>query len=180
MATIQQTMDQLMGDMDEGDEKGEGKSCPAATQDITINLRNRAKAINSADYGPENPDLPNTAFWKAKADQWEVSVEDAKQSRCGNCAAFNQDESMLACIEKGIGSEGGDAEEFVEDADLGYCEIFDFKCAASRTCDAWVTESDEDEDEDEDYEAGENNAMEGEDMQDKPKAMLVIKIGQKK
>jgi hypothetical protein len=23
-------------------------------------------------------------------------------------------------------------------ADLGYCEIFDFKCAASRTCDAWV------------------------------------------
>jgi hypothetical protein len=21
---------------------------------------------------------------------------------------------------------------------LGYCEAFDFKCAASRTCDAWV------------------------------------------
>jgi len=22
--------------------------------------------------------------------------------------------------------------------DLGYCEIFDFKCAAKRTCDAWI------------------------------------------
>ena len=167
MATIKETMNQLMGD----DEAGE--SCPAATQDITVNLRNRAKAINSADYGPENPDLPNTAFWKAKAEQWEVSIEDAKMSRCGNCAAFNQDEGMLDCIEKGIGGEG-DAEEVIEKADLGYCEIFDFKCAASRTCDAWVTDSDEDED----YEGGENSAMEGEEMEEKP--MLVIKIGAKK
>jgi len=80
---------------------------------------------------------------------------------------------MLDCIEKGIGGEG-DAEEVIEKADLGYCEIFDFKCAASRTCDAWVTDSDEDED----YEGGENSAMEGDDMEDKP--MLVIKIGTKK
>ena len=169
MATVQQTMNQLMGDEEAGE------SCPAATQDITVNLRNRAKAINSANYGPENPDLPNTAFWKAKAEQWEVSIEDAKMSRCGNCAAFNQEESMLDCIEKGIGSEG-DAEEVIDEADLGYCEVFDFKCAASRTCDAWVTESDEDEDVD--YEGGENSAMEGEEMEEKP--MLVIKIGAKK
>jgi len=114
--------------------------------------------------------LSNTAFWKAKADEWEVTVEEAKTSRCGNCAAFNQDESMLDCISKGIGDEG-DAEEFIEKADLGYCEVFDFKCAASRTCDAWVTESDEGDD----YEAGENSAMEGEEM-----PMLVIKIGKKK
>jgi hypothetical protein len=164
MATIKQTMDQLMGD-EEGDE-----SCPMATQDITINLKNRGKAIDSANYGPENPDLPNTAFWREKAEEWEVDVEEAKTSRCGNCAAFNQEESMLDCIEKGIGDEG-DAEEFIEKADLGYCEIFDFKCAASRTCDAWVTESDEGDD----YEAGENSGMEGEEM-----PMLVIKIGKKK
>ena len=164
MATIKQTIDQLMGD-EEGDE-----SCPMATQDITINLKNRGKAIDSANYGPENPDLPNTAFWREKAEEWEVDVEEAKTSRCGNCAAFNQEESMLDCIEKGIGDEG-DAEEFIEKADLGYCEIFDFKCAASRTCDAWVTESDEGDD----YEAGENSGMEGEEM-----PMLVIKIGKKK
>ena len=166
MATIKETMNQLMKDGGEGG----GDSCPPATQDITINLKNRAKAITDAAYGPENPDLPNTAFWKKKADEWEVSVEDAKSSRCGNCAAFNQEDSMLDCIEKGIGPEG-DAEEFIEKGDLGYCEIFDFKCAASRTCDAWVTESDEGDD----YEGGDNSAMEGEDMDDKP--MLVIKIG---
>jgi len=171
MATVKETMNKLMKDGGEGGDE----SCPAATQDITINLKNRAKAITDAAYGPENPDLPNTAFWKRKADEWEVSVEDAKMSRCGNCAAFNQDESMLDCIEKGIGSEG-DAEEFIEKGDLGYCEIFDFKCAASRTCDAWVTESDEDDD----YEAGKNNAMEGDDMDDKSMPMLVIKIGHKK
>ena len=164
MATIKQTIDKLMGD-EEGDE-----SCPMATQDITINLKNRGKAIDSANYGPENPDLPNKQFWMEKAQEWEVTVEEAKTSRCGNCAAFNQDESMLECISKGIGDEG-DAEEFIEKADLGYCEIFDFKCAASRTCDAWVTESDEGDD----YEAGENSAMEGEEM-----PMLVIKIGKKK
>lgn len=164
MATIKQTIDKLMGD-EEGDE-----SCPAATQDITINLKNRGKAIDSANYGPENPDLPNKQFWMEKAQEWEVDVDEAKTSRCGNCAAFNQDDSMLECISKGIGDEG-DAEEFIEKADLGYCEIFDFKCAASRTCDAWVTESDEGDD----YEAGENSGMEGEDM-----PMLVIKIGKKK
>ena len=171
MATIKETMSQLMKDGGEGGDE----SCPAATQDITINLRNRAKAISDADYGPENPDLPNTAFWKKKAGEWEVSVEDAKMSRCGNCAAFNQDDSMLDCIEKGIGGEG-DAEEVIEKGDLGYCEIFDFKCAASRTCDAWVTETDEDDD----YVAGKNSAMEGEDMDDKSMPMLVIKIGHKK
>jgi len=174
MATIKQTMDQLMamsGEGDEGDEGGEGQSCPTATQDITVNLKNRGKAISSANYGPENPDLPNTAFWRDKAEQWQVSVEDAKMSRCGNCAAFNQDESMLACIAKGIGDEG-DAEEFIDKADLGYCEIFDFKCAASRTCDAWVAEGGESDE----YEGGENSAMEGQD----DNSMLVIKIGRKK
>lgn len=127
--------------------KANGAKCPVATQDITVNLKNRGKAINSAEYGPENPALPNTAFWKKKADEWEVSIKDAKTSRCGNCAAFNQEESMLDCIAKGIGDEG-DPWAMIEAGDLGYCEIFDFKCAASRTCDAWVAGSEE-ENEDE-------------------------------
>lgn len=112
--------------------------CPMPTQDITLNLKNRAKAITTAAYGPENPDLPNTAYWKKKADTWDVSVEDAKKSRCGNCAAFNVQDSIKQCIAKGIGNEA-DPWGTIRLADLGYCEIFDFKCAATRTCDAWVT-----------------------------------------
>ncbi len=128
--------------------KGNGDKCPTATQDITVNLKNRGKAINSADYGPENPALPNKQFWMKKASAWEVSEKDAKTCLCGNCSAFNQEKSMLKCIAKGIGDEG-DPWAMIDAGDLGYCEIFDFKCAASRTCDAWVAGSEEGEDEEE-------------------------------
>jgi hypothetical protein len=134
--------------------KGAGDKCPTATQDITVNLKNRGKAIDSAAYGPENPALPNTGFWKEKADEWEVSIKDAKTSRCGNCSAFNQEKSMLDCIAKGIGEEG-DPWAMIDAGDLGYCEIFDFKCAASRTCDAWVAGSEDESDEGEDMGEGE-------------------------
>ena len=122
--------------------KGNGAKCPTATQDITVNLKNRGKAIDSAAYGPENPALPNKQFWMQKAKDWEVSEKDAKTCLCGNCSAFNQEKSMLDCIAKGIGDEG-DPWAMIEAGDLGYCEIFDFKCAASRTCDAWVAGSDQ-------------------------------------
>jgi len=123
-------MDQMMSDSDTSE-------CPAPTQDITLNLKNRAKAITAAKYGPENPNLPNEAYWKRMADEWDVSTEDAKKSRCGNCAAFNVSEDIKQCIADGIGNEA-DPWGTIKLADLGYCEIFDFKCAASRTCDAWV------------------------------------------
>lgn len=141
--------------------KANGAKCPVATQDITVNLKNRGKAINSAEYGPENPALPNKQFWMKKADAWEVSEKDAKTCLCGNCAAFNQEKSMLDCIAKGIGDEG-DPWAMIEAGDLGYCEIFDFKCASSRTCDAWVAGSDQGDGETD----GEDNGQEygGNDM----------------
>lgn len=159
MATLKRTMDQAM-DQDEGYEGGE-ESCPMATQDITLNLKNRAKAINAANYGPENPKLPNKQYWMKMAEEWEVEPEEAKMSLCGNCAAFNQDDSMLECIAKGIG-EDGDPWAMIEAGDLGYCEIFDFKCASSRTCSAWVVDEDEEESDSDDG-----------------RSLLTIKIGTK-
>jgi hypothetical protein len=111
--------------------------CPMPTQDVVLNLKNRAKAITAAKYGPENPKLPNEVYWERMADEWDVSTEDAKKSRCGNCAAFNVSDSIKQCIAKGIGNEA-DPWGTIRLADLGYCEIFDFKCAANRTCRAWV------------------------------------------
>jgi len=124
-------MDQMMK------EDTDTSNCPLPTQDITLNLKNRAKAITTAAYGPENPKLPNEAYWKRMADEWDVSAEEAKQSRCGNCAAFNVSDSIKQCIADGIGNDA-DPADVVKLADLGYCEIFDFKCAASRSCRAWV------------------------------------------
>ncbi len=122
--------------------------CPLPTQDVTLNLKNRAKAITAAAYGPENPDLPNTAYWKRMADEWDVRISDAKQSRCGNCAAFNVQDEIKECIAKGIGMEA-DPWGTIELADLGYCEIFDFKCAANRSCRAWIVGGPNDGEEDE-------------------------------
>jgi len=116
------------------------KSCPPATQDITLNLKNRQKAIDEYGYGPLNPDLPNTKFWMAKVEEWNLdSAEEAKSSLCGNCAAFDQRKDTLDCIAQGIGSDAGVEDPTIEAGDLGYCRFLKFKCASRRTCDAWVT-----------------------------------------
>jgi len=115
-------------------------SCPPATQDITLNLKNRQKAINEYGYGPLNPDLPNTKFWMKKVDEWNLdSAEEAKSSLCGNCAAFDQRKDTLDCIAQGIGSDQGADDPTIDAGDLGYCRFLKFKCASRRTCDAWVT-----------------------------------------
>jgi len=114
--------------------------CPPATQDITLNLKNRQKAIDDYGYGPLNPDMPNQKFWMAKQAEWNLdSPEEAKSSLCGNCAAFDQRKDTLDCIAQGIGSDAGEADPTIEAGDLGYCRFLKFKCAARRTCDAWVT-----------------------------------------
>lgn len=113
--------------------------CPPATQDISINLKNRAIAVKKANYGPLNPNLANAEFWQAKADLFKTSPAVAKKSRCSNCAAFIVIPKMQDCIVKGLGDEPGNmSAQIVRKANLGYCEIFDFKCAGDRTCDAWV------------------------------------------
>jgi hypothetical protein len=120
------------------DEKKKEKlaECPEATQNVKVNLENRQYAIDSANYGPLNPNEPNEDYWKAKADQFKGDLESAKKALCGNCAFFVQTKSMLDCIAGGI----NDTNEWdtIEAGDLGYCEAFDFKCAADRTCAAWV------------------------------------------
>jgi hypothetical protein len=114
--------------------------CPPATQDITLNLKNRQKAIDEYGYGPLNPDMPNRKFWMAKQAEWNLdSPDEAKSSLCGNCAAFDQRRDTLDCIAQGIGSDLGADDPTIDAGDLGYCRFLKFKCASRRTCDAWVT-----------------------------------------
>jgi len=111
--------------------------CPEATQSIEANLKGRQDAIDTANYGPLNPNEPNEDYWKAKAEQFKGDVESAKKALCGNCSFFVQTKAVLDCIASGI----NDTNEWdtIEAGDLGYCEAFDFKCAANRTCAAWVS-----------------------------------------
>lgn len=117
------------------------KSCPEATSDIAVNLRNRGKAIKTAMYGPLNPSEPNNDYWTKLASEWDVTTAEAKKQRCGNCAVFIVTPEMKSCINAGVtGGERPDEWEAIDAAgELGYCEAFDFKCASKRTCRAWVT-----------------------------------------
>jgi len=125
----------LIADADYGDE------CPPATQDIVLNIKNRQNAIDNVGYGPLNPNELNSEFWQDKADRWKIDAVEAKKSVCGNCVFFDRRPKTLDCIESGI-AEGGSGDQSawdaIDQAELGYCTALDFKCAASRTCNAWA------------------------------------------
>lgn len=137
-------------------------TCPIATQNIAVNLKNRQIAIDRYGYGPLNPNNPNIKFWKEKADAWKLdTMEEAKEARCNSCAAFNITQRILNCIEKGLAAgekevpvqeqdtesdteeqssaTEQDAWDTIEAGKLGYCTMHKFKCAGSRTCNSWVT-----------------------------------------
>lgn len=131
----------------------EKKDCPKATQDLDLNLKNRQKAINKYLYGPMNPGLDNKkgesgndSFWKKVAKIWsgkskvEVTIEQAKTMRCSNCAAFDTSKETMNCIAQGIAGKdkGEHPYDAIKAGTLGYCSFLDFKCAAKRTCKAWV------------------------------------------
>lgn len=121
---------------------GSVSACPEATLDIHINLANRNHAIEDYGYGPLNPNEPSKDFWDKKAKMWMISVDEAKTARCGNCAAFIKTPAMLQCIANGMEMEDkpheSSAMDVIKAANLGYCELFHFKCAGDRTCDAWL------------------------------------------
>jgi hypothetical protein len=112
--------------------------CPPATQDVLLNLKNRAWAIRNVAYGPPNPSLRNDAYWGSLALEWGTTKAVARTMRCGNCAAFNVSPRVRGCIEMGVGGDARDVDQFISAGELGYCTAFKFKCAASRTCHAWV------------------------------------------
>jgi hypothetical protein len=113
----------------------EKRSVPEVFADLDRNLENRQHAIDEYLYGPMNPEEPGD-YWKRLGDMWDVSAAEAATTRCGNCAAFNVSLDIRSAMAEAIG-EGG--EQVVSSADLGYCELLDFKCAASRSCSAWLT-----------------------------------------
>lgn len=113
--------------------------CPTATIDIEENIKNRDWTIKNFGYGPLNPDAPDPGFWEKKADLWNSDIDTVMTARCGNCAAFDQTNKILDCMIKGINETAAANPRDVQDlANLGYCQLFKFKCAAARTCDAWL------------------------------------------
>ena len=107
-----------------------GEWCPASTQNGKLNTKNRDSAINAKHvlYGPLNVEKPGD-FWVNIATFWGTTVEAAKDTNCGNCAAFDISPRMEKCQKKIVSDKDGR---------LGYCWMYDFSCHSARTCRTWV------------------------------------------
>lgn len=113
--------------------------CPTATVDIEENIKNRDWTIKNFGYGPLNPAVPDPGFWEKKAELWNTDIDTVQTARCCNCAAFDQSDKILGCMIEGINeTAAADPLDVQNLANLGYCQLFKFKCAAARTCDAWL------------------------------------------
>ena len=106
-----------------------GLVCPPANQDLELNTKNRDSAIQAEhiQYGPLN--LADEEYWVRAAEHWNTEPEVAKQSRCGNCVAFDISPRMQECMP----GEASDAE-----GQLGYCWMHHFKCHSARACYTWA------------------------------------------
>lgn len=88
--------------------------CPISTQDQKVNDRNKAEAVNKANYA-------------------ECETEEYS---CGKCARFIQTPEMMDCMVSGLPEE---MQDIVDDDDIGYCARWDFRCTAEYTCDRWLS-----------------------------------------
>ncbi len=117
------------------------KVCPAATQNLELNTKNRNNAIRSEyiKYGPLN--LEDNNYWVKAAEHWNTEPEVAKKSRCSNCIAFDISPRMLECMP-------GPTSQPIEDEEgyLGYCWMHHFKCHSARSCYTWAAGGPIDED----------------------------------
>jgi len=110
--------------------KENNKTCPAATQDLILNTKNRDAAVKAEhiQYGPLNVSEPGT-YWKDIAKYWNTIEKAAKGTNCSNCVAFDISPRMEECM-PGVTSD--------EDGKLGYCWMHHFKCHSARSCRTWA------------------------------------------
>ena len=105
-------------------------ACPLATKDLMVNTKNRDAAVKNPNirYGPLN--LSDEGYWEEYAKRWgpTTSAEEAKESKCSNCVAFDISPRMEDCMPL----------ELDDDGRLGYCWMHDFKCHSARTCYTWA------------------------------------------
>ena len=106
----------------------EKMSCPAATQNLKLNTKNRDATIKNYNYGPLNVDEPGD-YWKDIAKYWKTTETAAKKSVCNNCVAFDVSPRMLECMP---------GETSDDDGRLGYCWMHHFKCHSARACHTWA------------------------------------------
>ncbi len=119
--------------------------CPAATQSVALNTKNREACIQQYSYGPPNPSKPSKWYWVDYAKKWlkgrnptPEQVEEFKDMRCWNCAAFDISPRMQKCLPPVDESDNYDLQGLTPSTVFGYCWMHHFKCRSERTCYTWA------------------------------------------
>jgi hypothetical protein len=107
------------------------KTTIPSAKEIAANTQN---AIKNFALAPENPSLPNTAYWKKMADMWRITPAQAERRRCGNCEYYENTPDMLEAMEA-IPLNKYDL--YDGQAQRGYCHKLAFICHNSRVCSVW-------------------------------------------
>jgi HK97 family phage major capsid protein/HK97 family phage prohead protease len=117
-----------------------GASCPVATHDDAVNMRNHLICIEQANLGPADPTAPSDEYWQERAKIWMVSVDEARVRQCQNCEYYHNNPKMLDCV-KSSTLKASDLPVEPKWADValpsGYCTKWDITCTSTRTCDTW-------------------------------------------
>jgi hypothetical protein len=92
----------------------EENECPEPTQDPELNALNKGKAATNRKIAYMHPD-----------DAKKILEMVEEEKFCGNCAAFDISQAMIAC---GVEVDKG----------FGYCKMHDFSCADKKTCLTWA------------------------------------------
>ena len=139
--------------------------CPVPTMYADVNISNHLATIDYANLGPADPREPNTVYWLAKQELWNVPEGVARTRLCMNCAHYDNSPETLQCISTGAQIKASELPATPRWADIdgmpgAVCTRWNITCSALRTCDDWedpATDSDNanvyfvspDEDEDE-------------------------------
>lgn len=118
--------------------------CSPATRFKDINLANHMAAIEYAALGPADPREPNTVYWMAKSEIWEVPEGTARTRLCMNCAHYKNDPDTLECVASGPGGQLKPSElpvtprwADIEGMPGAVCTLWGITCSALRTCNDW-------------------------------------------
>ena len=107
--------------------------CPVPTMYADVNISNHLATIDYANLGPADPREPNTVYWLAKQELWNVPEGVARTRLCMNCAHYDNSPETLQCISTG--------------AQIKACDDWEDPATDSDNANVYFVSPDEDEDE---------------------------------
>jgi hypothetical protein len=107
------------------------------------NAKMRETLMETQMLGPEKTEGSNSEFWRALANEWRISPDQARRRLCANCEYFDDKPETLEAMEV------VKQDEYDKDGGgRGFCHKFEFICHNLRVCKEWEKDMKGEENED--------------------------------